>query len=147
MILVVRCLKNLINFYRSWFSWSRRILDPSNFRNKSSLYRNRFLFELHQKKKHACAWIKNRNLFWPWAVYMQVMPFDSPLSTCHDACRKSETGSFSVSCCRHVDNALCAVDIPIDYHTFCLICFFSQVFFFSNFNWIFLTIISYLKTR
>ena len=35
MILAVGCLKNLINPCRSWFSWSKTILDSSVFRNKS----------------------------------------------------------------------------------------------------------------
>ena len=53
MILVVRYLKNLINPCRSWFPWSRRILNPSNFRNKSSLNRN-WVLRVRQQKKLEC---------------------------------------------------------------------------------------------
>ena len=51
MILVIKCLKNLINYIRSWSPWSRRILYPLNFRNKHSLNLIWILFKLHQKRK------------------------------------------------------------------------------------------------
>ena len=43
----------LINPIRSWYPWSRRILDPLIFIKKPSLNRNWILFILHKKRKPA----------------------------------------------------------------------------------------------
>ena len=48
----------LINFIRSWFPWSRRILNLLVFRNKSSLNRNWILF-IFLKRKLTIAWKEN----------------------------------------------------------------------------------------
>ena len=71
------------------------------------------------KKESEHAWIGNGFLFWTW------------LSTAFSGMSKIWDGLLLciLLSTRPVDRALCAVDSPVNCHTFCLICFFFQVFF------------------
>ena len=111
MILVVGCLKNLINSCTIWFSWSRRIQDPSNFKNKSSLNRNWVLFGVHQKKNLNGSAKENLNMifdYWLSAAFSGLLR-DVPVCWQQmPVCRqqmllvnKLSCLFFSISCCRH----------------------------------------------
>jgi len=65
----------LINPIRSWFSWSRRILNPLIFRNKSSLSRNWILFILLLKRKLA---IVRKGNYFTLICFFCFKPSSSP---------------------------------------------------------------------
>ena len=141
MIFTVGCLKNLNNPCRSCFL----SLDLSNFRNKFSLNKNWVLFWIHKKRKYARAWIGNGFIFWPWAVDNLLRPVDKPLSTGLWPVENLIHSFFSVSCCQQaLSTVFCAQ--PTSLQPVFFICFFFKCFL-LKFYWVFLIIISYLKTK
>ena len=130
MILVVGCLKNLINLCRSWFSWFRRIFEPLNFRNKFLLNKNWFIFKLYQKRKRERTWKKLKSSSdlglstgqrWPLSIgpcRQTIMPVENLRSLSSLLCVVD-------SACRQI--TVCSRQPSWLSHNFYLICFFYWV--------------------
>jgi len=89
MILVIGCLKNMINPYRNWLPWYRTVLDPSILKTHPSMHRIWILFVVYQKRKLYVPQIENLNLI--LGIW---------LSTVSAACQKFDLCFFSIEWCQ-----------------------------------------------